>query len=72
MFDFRRQDIPPLLLILDRRDDPVTPLLNQVWKMWILNIWTTIIKGKQSMFICFCMSFVLCCCRYRVYDNNNG
>lgn len=29
MFDFRRQDIPPLLLILDRRDDPVTPLLNQ-------------------------------------------
>lgn len=28
-FDFRRQDVPPLLLILDRRDDPVTPLLNQ-------------------------------------------
>ena len=23
-------DIPPLLLILDRRDDPVTPLLSQV------------------------------------------
>ncbi|XP_028411218.1 vacuolar protein sorting-associated protein 45-like [Dendronephthya gigantea] len=29
IFDFRRQDIPPLLLILDRCDDPVTPLLNQ-------------------------------------------
>lgn len=29
LFDFRRQDVPPLLLILDRRDDPVTPLLNQ-------------------------------------------
>ena len=30
LFDFRKGDIPPLLLILDRRDDPVTPLLNQV------------------------------------------
>ncbi|KJE90359.1 vacuolar protein sorting-associated protein 45 [Capsaspora owczarzaki ATCC 30864] len=25
----RNQDVPPLLMILDRRDDPVTPLLNQ-------------------------------------------
>ena len=29
LFDFRRTDTPPILLILDRRDDPVTPLLNQ-------------------------------------------
>lgn len=29
MFEFRRTDVPPLLLILDRRDDPVTPLLMQ-------------------------------------------
>lgn len=32
LFDFRTQENgapPPLLLILDRRDDPVTPLLNQ-------------------------------------------
>lgn len=32
LFDFRTQDTgapPPLLLILDRKDDPVTPLLNQ-------------------------------------------
>ncbi|XP_037082861.1 vacuolar protein sorting-associated protein 45-like [Pollicipes pollicipes] len=29
LFDFRRVDPPPLLLILDRRDDSVTPLLNQ-------------------------------------------
>ncbi|ELT93726.1 hypothetical protein CAPTEDRAFT_126905 [Capitella teleta] len=29
LFDFRRTDVPPLLLLLDRRDDPVTPLLNQ-------------------------------------------
>jgi vacuolar protein sorting-associated protein 45 len=29
LFDFRRPDTPPILLILDRRNDPVTPLLNQ-------------------------------------------
>lgn len=29
LFEFRRTDVPPLLLILDRRDDPVTPLLMQ-------------------------------------------
>lgn len=29
LFDFRRTEIPPVLLILDRRDDAVTPLLNQ-------------------------------------------
>ncbi|GAB4861158.1 vacuolar protein sorting-associated protein 45 [Ancistrocladus abbreviatus] len=29
LFDFRRTEVSPLLLILDRRDDPVTPLLNQ-------------------------------------------
>lgn len=27
LFEFRRTDVPPLLLILDRRDDPITPLL---------------------------------------------
>ncbi|KAK3380048.1 Sec1-like protein [Lasiosphaeria ovina] len=29
LFDFRRVDTPPILLVLDRREDPVTPLLNQ-------------------------------------------
>lgn len=29
LFDFRTVDTPPILLILDRRDDPVTPLLTQ-------------------------------------------
>jgi hypothetical protein len=29
LFDFRRVDTPPILLILDRRDDPITPLLSQ-------------------------------------------
>lgn len=29
MFDFRLSQVPPLLLIVDRRNDPVTPLLSQ-------------------------------------------
>ncbi|MCJ1385933.1 vacuolar protein sorting-associated protein 45 [Xylographa soralifera] len=29
LFEFRRTDTPPILLILDRRDDPITPLLTQ-------------------------------------------
>ncbi|CDS02676.1 hypothetical protein LRAMOSA00081 [Lichtheimia ramosa] len=29
LFDFRRPDTPPVLLIMDRRNDPVTPLLTQ-------------------------------------------
>jgi len=29
LFDFRPTAVPPVLLILDRRNDPVTPLLSQ-------------------------------------------
>ena len=29
LFSFRKTDTPPILLILDRRDDPITPLLTQ-------------------------------------------
>jgi vacuolar protein sorting-associated protein 45 len=29
LFDFRKTDTPPILLIIDRRDDPITPLLTQ-------------------------------------------
>jgi hypothetical protein len=29
LFDFRLTQVTPLLLILDRRNDPVTPLLSQ-------------------------------------------
>ncbi|GLE00104.1 hypothetical protein PINS_up008831 [Pythium insidiosum] len=29
LFDFRRPEVLPLLYVLDRRDDPVTPLLSQ-------------------------------------------
>lgn len=28
LYDFRLTQVPPLLLILDRRNDPVTPLLS--------------------------------------------
>lgn len=40
LFDFRRTEISPLLLVIDRRDDPVTPLLNQ-WTyqvIWLMPI----------------------------------
>lgn len=29
LFDFRRTETSSLLLVIDRREDPVTPLLNQ-------------------------------------------
>lgn len=29
LFNFRRPDTPPILLLLDRKNDPVTPLLSQ-------------------------------------------
>ncbi|KAI9808537.1 MAG: hypothetical protein M1825_003686 [Sarcosagium campestre] len=29
LFDFRKADTPPILLLLDRRNDPITPLLTQ-------------------------------------------
>lgn len=35
LFDFRRTEISPLLLVIDRRDDPVTPMLNQ-WTYQVL------------------------------------
>ncbi|KAE9452056.1 hypothetical protein C3L33_16035, partial [Rhododendron williamsianum] len=38
LFDFRRTEISPLLLIIDRRDDPVTPLLNQ-WTYQVLLVY---------------------------------
>ena len=39
LFEFRQMGPPPLLLILDRRDDPVTPLLNQVEYLLVELIW---------------------------------
>ena len=38
LFDFRQNDIAPVLLIIDRREDSITPLLNQVSFLLILII----------------------------------
>jgi vacuolar protein sorting-associated protein 45 len=40
LFDFRRTEVAPLLLVVDRRDDPVTPLLNQWTYQVLLNFET--------------------------------
>jgi len=48
LFDFRRTENSSLLLVIDRRDDPVTPLLNQ---------WTYQVTWKD--FICFSCSNIL-------------
>lgn len=40
LFDFRRMEVSPLLLVIDRRDDPLTPLLNQ---------WTYQVLGSQNL-----------------------
>lgn len=45
LFDFRKSE-PPLLLIVDRRDDAVTPLLNQVFL--IIN---ALNQGRRQDFI---------------------
>ncbi|XP_006748698.1 vacuolar protein sorting-associated protein 45 [Leptonychotes weddellii] len=37
LFEFRRTEVPPLLLILDRCDDAITPLLNQNVKRLLQN-----------------------------------
>lgn len=51
LFDFRRTEISPLLLIIDRRDDPVTPLLNQ----WTFQVWL-VCKFSAFCFLTICAS----------------
>lgn len=45
LFDFRRTEVSPLLLVIDRRDDPVTPLLNQ----WTYQVSLEILIWKLSV-----------------------
>ena len=49
LFDFRRTENSSLLLVIDRRDDPVTPLLNQ---------WTYQVSQKKNYFILFIRTFL--------------
>jgi vacuolar protein sorting-associated protein 45 len=45
LFDFRQGPVPPVLLILDRREDPITPLLNQ----WTYQAMVHELLGKYGL-----------------------
>ena len=49
LFDFRKTDTPPILLILDRRDDPVTPLLTQWTYQAMVHELIGIYNGKVDL-----------------------
>ena len=49
LFDFRKTDTPPILLILDRRDDPVTPLLTQWTYQAMVHELIGICNGKVDL-----------------------
>lgn len=49
LFDFRKVDTPPILLILDRRDDPITPLLTQWTYQAMVHELLGIDKGKVDL-----------------------
>ena len=54
LFHFQRGENVPLLLILDRRCDPITPLLNQVQFLFLhihLNIYHVFIFLKVDQII---------------------
>ena len=53
LYDFRRGDGATLLLVLDRLDDPVTPLLTQ----WTYQVHCTLFRRPVRYFTC------LVCCR---------
>ena len=49
LFDFRRPDTPPILLLLDRRNDPVTPLLNQWTYEALVHELMGIVNGRVDL-----------------------
>jgi vacuolar protein sorting-associated protein 45 len=49
LFDFRKTDTPPILLLLDRRNDSVTPLLNQWTYQAMVHELLTIHNGRVSL-----------------------
>lgn len=63
LFDFRRTEVSPLLLIIDRRDDPVTPLLNQ-WTYQVCIVGSlpllVLASSKWCLFSAFVISNRIC------------
>ena len=49
LFDFRRVDTPPILLLLDRREDPLTPLLTQWTYQAMVHELLGITHGRVSL-----------------------
>lgn len=49
LFDFRLSEVPPILLILDRRDDCITPLLNQWTYQAMVHELLTIKNNRVSL-----------------------
>lgn len=49
LFEFRKSDTPPILLILDRRDDPITPLLTQWTYQAMVHELLGIYNGKVDL-----------------------
>ena len=49
LFEFRKPDTPPILLILDRRDDPITPLLTQWTYQAMVHEFLGIHNGRVDM-----------------------
>lgn len=49
LFDFRKVDTPPILLVLDRREDPVTPLLTQWTYQAMVNHLLGIQNGRVDL-----------------------
>ena len=49
LFDFRRTDTPPILLLLDRRDDPITPLLTQWTYQAMVHELLGIVNGRVDL-----------------------
>ncbi|XP_067931822.1 vacuolar protein sorting-associated protein 45-like [Watersipora subatra] len=49
LFDFRRTDVPPQLIIIDRKEDPITPLLNQWTYQAMVHELLTIQNNRVSL-----------------------
>ena len=49
LFDFRKPDTAPILLILDRRDDPITPLLTQWTYQAMVHEQLGVVNGRVDM-----------------------